>query len=82
MSSKNIPDIPVVAHNLFGFDLYYFIIDYIASAWCSKSLNIAGNNLTHINFSNISGEIKFIDSLKFYQKSLSETASTLPEKKN
>ena len=77
MSSKNIPDIPVVAHNLFGFDLYYFIIGYIASAWCSKSLNIAGNNLTHINFSNIAGEIKFVDSLKFYQKSLSELASTL-----
>ena len=52
---KTSPDIPVVAHNLFGFDLYYFIIGYIASAWCSKSLNIAGNNLTHINFSNIAG---------------------------
>ena len=75
---KTSPDIPVVAHNLFGFDLYYFIIGYIESAWCSKSLNIAGNNSTHINFSNISGEIKFIDSLKFYQKSLSEIASTLP----
>ena len=73
---KTSPDIPVVAHNLFGFDLY-FIKGYIASAWCSKSLNIAGNNLTHINFSNIAGEIKFVDSLKFYQKSLSELASTL-----
>ena len=52
---KTSPDIPVVAHNLFGFDLYYFIKGYIASAWCSKSLNIAGNNLTHINFSNIAG---------------------------
>ena len=74
---KTSPDIPVVAHNLFGFDLYYFIIDYIASAWCSKSLNIAGNNLTHINFSKIAGEIKFIDSLNFYQKSFSVLASTL-----
>ena len=66
-----------IAHNLFGFDMYYFIKGYIASAWCSKSLNIAGNNLTHINFSNIAGEIKFIDSLNFYQKSLAELASTL-----
>ena len=44
---KTSPDIPVIAHNLFGFDLYYFIKGYIVSAWCSKSLNIAGNNLTH-----------------------------------
>ena len=73
---KTSPDIPVVAHNLFGFDLY-FIKGYIASAWCSKSLNIAGNNLTHINFSKIAGEIKFIDSLNFYQKSFSVLASTL-----
>ena len=65
---KTSPDIPVVAHNLFGTDLYYFIKGYIASAWCSKSLNIAGNNLTHINFSNIAGEIKFMGSLKFYLK--------------
>ena len=74
---KTSPDIPVIAHNLFGFDLYYFIKGYIAPAWCSKSLNIARNNLTHINFSNITGEINFIDSLKFYQKSLAELASTL-----
>ena len=65
---KTLPDIPVVAHNLFDFDLYYFIKGYIVSAWCSKSLNIAGNNLKHINFSNIAGEIKFIDVLKFTKK--------------
>ena len=51
----------MIAHNLFGFDLYYFIKGYIAYAWWSKELNIGGNNLTRINFSNITGEIKFID---------------------
>ena len=65
---KTSPDIPVIAYNLFGFDLYYFIKGYIASVWYSKSLNIAGNNLTQINFSSIAGEIKFI--------SLAELAST------
>ena len=38
-------------------------------------LNIGGTNLTQFNFSNITGEIKFIDSLKYYQKSLAELAS-------
>ena len=74
---ENIFQIPVIAHNLFGFDLYYFIKGYVTSAWCSKELKIGGNNLTHINFSNITGEIKFIDSLKYYQKSLAKLASTL-----
>ena len=77
VTKKDGPDIPVIAHNLFGFDLYYFTKGYIASAWCSKELNIEKRNLTQINFSNIIGEIKFIDSLKYYQKSLGELASTL-----
>ena len=46
---------------------------------CSKELNIGGTNLTQINFSNNTGEIKFIDSLKYYQKSLAELASTLSD---
>ena len=36
--------------------------------------------MTQINFSNITDEIKFIDSLKYYQKSLAELASTLSDK--
>ena len=76
---ENNIEIPIIVYNLFSFDLYYFIKGYIASAWCSKELKIGGNNLTHINFSNIAGEIKFIDSLKYYQKSLAELARTLSE---
>ena len=52
---------------------------YIASAWCSKDVNIGGTNLTHANYGNISNEIKLIDSLKFYQRSLSEFSSTLTD---
>ena len=72
-------EIPFIAHNLFGFDLFYLIKTYVAYAWCSKELNIAGNNLRHANFGNINNEIKLIDSLKCYQRSLSELSSTLTE---
>ena len=50
---------------------------YIASAWCSKALNIGVTDLTQANYGNISGEIRLIDSLRFYQKSLGELSSTL-----
>ena len=79
VTEKSAPNILVIAHNLFSFDLYYFIKGYIASAWCSKQSNIGGTNLTQINFSNITGEIKFIDSLKYYQNSLAELASALSD---
>ena len=50
---------------------------YIASAWCAKALNIGCTNLTQANYGNISSEIRLIDSLKFYQRSLGELSSTL-----
>ena len=53
------PDIPLIADNLFNFDLHFFIKAYVASAWCSKSLQIGGTNLTQINYANITGKIKF-----------------------
>ena len=65
-------EILLIAHNLFGFDMFYFIKGYRdrASAWGSKDLHFGGNNLTNINFQNIGCEIKFIDTLKYYQKGL------------
>ena len=57
--------------------MFYFIKSYRASAWGSKDLNFGGNNLTNINFGN---EIKFIDTLKYYQKRLGELTSTKRKK--
>ena len=37
-----------------------------------KDVNIEGNHLTHVNYGNIQNKIKLIDSLTFYQKSLTE----------
>ena len=74
---KNSSEIPFVAHNLFGFDIFYNLKTYIASAWCSKKLNIGGTNLTHVNYGIIDNEIKLIDSLKYYQKSLADLSFTL-----
>ena len=76
---KTNAEIPFIAHNFFGFDLFSFMKTYIASAWCMKDLNIGGTNLTHANYGNISTEIKLIDSLKFYQRSLAELSSTLTD---
>ena len=77
--SENKNEIPLIAHNQFGFDMFYFMKSDRTSAWGSKDLNFGGNNLTNINFANIGGEVKFIGTLKYYQKSLVELASTLTE---
>ena len=57
--------------------MFFFTKGYSATAWGTRDLNFGGTNLTHINYGNIAGEIKFIDTLKYYQKSLDELAKTL-----
>ena len=57
----------------------FFHKDYCATAWGTKDLNFGGSNLTHINYGNIAGEIKLIDTLKYHQKRLGELATTLSE---
>ena len=70
-------EIPCIAHNLFGFDFWYFMKGFSTTSWCSKELSAGGTDLTNLNFANIRGEIKFIDSLKYYQRSLAELTSSM-----
>ena len=74
---KTRAEIPLIAHNFFGFDIFYFAKTFVATAWCSKKLNIGGTNLTHVNYGMLENEIKLIDSMKYYQKSLAALSSTL-----
>ena len=76
---KNKSEVAMIAHNLFGFDMFFLIKGYHATAWGTKDLNIGGTNLTHINYGNKGGEVKFIDTIKYYQKSLTGLAITLTE---
>ena len=45
----------------------------------TKDLSFVGANLTHISYGNSAGEIKFLYTLKYYQKRLGELAATLSE---
>ena len=73
-------EIPCIAHNLFGFDFFYCMKGFSTTSWCSAELSAGGTNLTHLNFASIKGEIKFINSLKYYQRSLAELTSSMEEK--
>ena len=72
-------EIPVIAHNLFRFDYWFFLKGYSTTAWTTKELSAGGNNLTNLNFSSIRGEIKFIDTIKYYQRSLAELTASMDE---
>lgn len=63
--------------------MYFLIQGFRASAWNTKDFNIGGSGLTRINFVNISSSTKFINTLKYYQKSLAQLIKTATdEEKN
>ena len=44
----NKSEIALTTHNLFGFDMLFFVKGYRATEWGTKDLNFGGTNLTHI----------------------------------
>ena len=66
----------------FGFNMYFLIKGIRLSVLEPKDINIGGTGLTNIHFASI-GNIKFIDTMKYYQTSLGQLVLTLTDiKKN
>ena len=65
-----------VAHNCFGFDVYFLLKGVRVSVWDTKDINISGSGLTTINFGSI-GEVKLLDTMKYFLTSLGRLAATL-----
>ena len=66
-----------VGENQLGFDVWciiyldliYFFINWYKTFSLIK-INIGASNLSNINFANIDSQIKFIGTMKYYQKIL------------
>ena len=67
-----------IAHNFFGFDMYFLIKGTRLSVWKTKGINIDRTGLTNINVASIDN-IKFIDTMKYNQTSLGKLASMLTD---
>ena len=52
------------------------------SVWRTKNLSIGGKGINNLNYANIGDQIKFIDTINFYQERLSKIAkNTEPSEK-
>ena len=71
--------IPVFAHNLFSYDFFFVAKGIRLCVWRMKSLNIAGTNLTNVQYANIGNQVKYIDTIKYDQQSLSSLTSNTDE---
>lgn len=73
---ENKSQISVVAHDLCGFDFFLFLKGLIV-AWKSTNLSICRKKLTSVNCANISVQVMFIETVKYFQQSLSGLPSSM-----
>ena len=59
---------------------YFFVVKGISlCVWWTKELKIGGSNVTNVQYANIASQVKFIDTIKYYQQPLSSLAKIADE---
>ena len=66
-----------IAHNFFGFDMFFLLKGIWLSLWGTNDLNIGGSGLINIISANLGSWVKFINTMKYYLLSLGSRDSTL-----
>lgn len=78
---ENYYKIPVVAHNLFRFDFFFTVKELRAGVWKTRDIVIGGKNPANINFAYIGGQVRFVETIKYFQQKLPALASSLTSSK-
>ena len=68
--------ITVVAHNLFRFDIFFLLKGLRTAVWRTRDINVGARTLS---FANISNQIIFFDTIKYFQQSLGVLAKGLTD---
>ena len=81
---ENYYTIPVIAHNKFRFDFFFFLKGIRPTVWETTQIKIGAKNASNINFAVIGSQVRFIDTIKCFQQSLSNLGASMTraEKEN
>ena len=74
--------ISIFAHNLFMFDFFFVLKGLRLSVWRSKDLNMGGKSIRNMSYASISNQVKFTDTIKFYQEPLHSLAASMEPKEH
>ena len=64
-------------HNQFRFDFFLFLKGLRPSVWETTEIAIGGKNPTNVNFAIIRNQVRFIDTVKYFQQSLGTLAESM-----
>ena len=77
---ENYYKIPVIAHNLFKLDFFFLLKDLWSGVWKTQHIYVGRKNPSDIYFVSIGNQIQFIDTIKYFQRSLGALANSLTDK--
>ena len=60
--------------------IFFFLLKGLtAGSWRTRDISVGGKNPTYINFAHIEDDVVFVDSIKYFQKSLGTLAETMTD---
>ena len=68
-----------MAHNQIRFDFFLFLKGIRPSVWETSDISIGGRNPTDVNFAIIKNQVRFIDTVKYFQQSLGNLADSMTD---
>ena len=74
---ENYYTIPVIAHNQFRF--FFFLKGIRPTVWETTQIKIGEKNASNINFALIGNQVRFIDTIKYFQQSLGNLAASMTD---
>ena len=69
----------MIAHNQFRFDFFLFLKGIRPSVWGTTDIDIGGKNPTNVTFAITKKQVKFIDTVKYFQQSLGSLADSMSD---
>ena len=76
---ENYYTIPVIAHNQFRFDFFFFLKGIRPTVWETTHIKIGAKNGSNINFALIGNQVRFIDTIKYFQQSLGNLGASMTD---
>ena len=71
--------IPVIAHNQFRFDSFFFLKGIRPKVWEITHIKIGAKNVSNIHFALIGNQVRFIDTIKYFQQSLGNLGASMTD---
>ena len=65
--------------NFLAFDFFFVLKEIQRRLWKAKPSSIGESMLTNKNYANLGNQVKYIDTLKCYQKCFAELATSMNE---